>query len=106
MSAQTRPKVAPMKAVLSSTCQRFSSVKSAKTSPMKMPNHRPGQDAADRDLRPGQSPGDALDPLEVGADDHQLVDGEVRVGEEVDALLRLGVVVVDRERLRELQLER
>ena len=64
------------------------------------------QRAAGGDPAVAEPAGDPLDPLQVGADDHALLDRELVVGEEVDGLLRRGVLVVHRQRLRELQLER
>ena len=47
--------------------------------------------------------GDPLDLLEVGADDHAVLDRELVVGEEVDGVLRLVVLVEDPERHGVLQ---
>ena len=53
----------------------------------------------------GETACDALDLLEVGADDHAVLDREALVGEVVDGPLGIRVVVVHTQGLRELQAE-
>ncbi len=64
------------------------------------------EQASGRDLAVGEPTGDALDLLEVGADDQAVLHRELVVGEVVDGLLCLLVLLVDAEGQREVEGER
>ena len=66
---------------------------------------QPGLDALGDHRAPGASAEHALDGLEVGADDGEVLHLELLVGEVVDGALRLVVGVVDADGLGELELE-
>ena len=62
-----------------------------------------GEEAAERDPSPREPGGDALDLLEVGADDEAVLDRELLVGQGVHGLLRICVLLEDTEGQRVVQ---
>ena len=59
--------------------------------PRNVPNHAPEMRPGAARAAPRELAGDALDRRQVGADDRELLHGELGLGERVDSRLRLGV---------------